>query len=757
MHDFEFMAIRNLFGSGNQVGISLFVFTIFLLFVFWGSIALDNLGFSIPLLRQFASFVLITFMPGILILRILRIHNLGAVETIVYATGLSLATLIFTGFFMSMVYPIFGIIRPLSLWPVVATINVLIISLCFLAWIRDRNSMASRINFRRILSPPVLGLSLLPFCAIFGTYLTNFYSINSLLMILILIISFVPMVIVYTRFIPEKYYPFAVFSVSIALLYHTSLISIYIWGWDIHDEYYLANTIIKNGFWDSAAYGNLNAMLDLTMLLPIYSNMCGVSLTWIFKIIYPLLFAFVPLVLYEVFLKQTNNKIAFLSCFFFMSYFVFYGEMLALARQQIAELFLALLVLLMISKNLDKIKRSFLIIVFSMSLAVSHYGLSYIYMFCLILVWLILVSGENQTMCKMMCKIYPKFWNKMSKNNGNLVPLNAERTISFFIVTLFIIFTISWYIYISDSSAFDGIVRIGNQIVSTIITDFLDPIAAEGLAIMISKTASPLHSVTKYLHIISQIFILVGVVALLSRRKKMKLEREYEAFVLVNFMICIAGIALPYFASSLNTTRLYQIALIFLAPFCITGGIEIFKNLNRVRGTSLTERHMRKPLELISVFLAIFLLFNSGWIYEVARDHPNSIALSMASIKNNGDINTTAAYYGIVVPEQDVFSAMWLSNRRTYGEKIYGTFSDSRIHALASYGMIPIDETLRLTNTTEEIDENSYVYLQYLNVIEGIGTEWYKKKGYIYNINEINHLLNGKRKIYSNGGSMIYK
>ncbi|OYT53597.1 MAG: hypothetical protein B6U72_05205, partial [Candidatus Altiarchaeales archaeon ex4484_2] len=75
----------------------------------WGAIGLDAIGLQIPIIRQFIGFIYLAFIPGIILLRILRLHKLGNIETIVYAVGLSLATLMFTGFFMNMIYPFFGI------------------------------------------------------------------------------------------------------------------------------------------------------------------------------------------------------------------------------------------------------------------------------------------------------------------------------------------------------------------------------------------------------------------------------------------------------------------------------------------------------------------------------------------------------------------------------------------------------------------------------------------------------------------------
>jgi len=103
----------------------------------------------------------------------------------------------------------------------------------------------------------------------------------------------------------------------------------------------------------------------------------------------------VPLGIYHAVEKQTNAKIAFLATFFFVSFFTFYTEMISLARQQIAEIFLVLTIIVMIDKSMDRARRVFLLGTFGFSMIVSHYGLSYIYLFSLIPAWLLLILSER--------------------------------------------------------------------------------------------------------------------------------------------------------------------------------------------------------------------------------------------------------------------------------------------------------------------------------------------------------------------------
>ena len=98
------------------------IFTIQL--AMWGVIGLDATGLQIPILREFIGFIYLTFVPGIIILRILKLHKLGNIETLLYSVGLSIASLMFTGLFMNTVYPLFGISGPISITPLIITRNL---------------------------------------------------------------------------------------------------------------------------------------------------------------------------------------------------------------------------------------------------------------------------------------------------------------------------------------------------------------------------------------------------------------------------------------------------------------------------------------------------------------------------------------------------------------------------------------------------------------------------------------------------------
>jgi len=702
-------------------------------FAMWIAIALDAIGFQIPIIRQFIGFIYLTFIPGILILRVLKLHKLGNIETILYTVGLSIATLMFSGLFMNIFYPFFGISKPLSNLSFIITISILVLILCALSYARDKDfSNPTFINFENLLSSPTLFLLLIPFLSVFGTYLFNFYNSNVLQMFLIAIVAMICILIGLDIFIPKNLYSLAIFVISLSLLYHKSLISMHLWGWDIHIEYYFSNLVKIDSFWNSGIPNKYNAMLSVTMLGPIFSHICNLSLIWVFKIIYPLLFSLVPLGLYRVLQKETDDKIAFLSSFFFMAVPTFFSDMLQLARQQIAELFLVLLILLMVDKGIKKTKLSILYIIFGFSLAVSHYGLSYIYMLSLISVYPILFLMKNQTIQEVKATIYRRF---SKSTNNDLKKVNISPGFAL----LFIIFTLAWYIYVSNSTAFFSFVRIADHIISTLFAQFLNPDAAEGLKLILMKGTSPLREVNKIFYILPLFFIVVGIFTSSLNVINMKFGKEYKAFALVNLTLCLAGIAIPYFASSLNTARLYHITLFFLAPFCVIGGIATFNRIKKVFGARLSEENMKASLKWLSVFFAIFLLFTSGFIYEVAKDNPIPFSL---------DKNRDYPRFNY----KEVHAAKWLVDVTDS----YPIYAD-QFGRLVLYEFVFLRVRTFLSET-KELPSGAYIYFRSSN-LKGFMVER-KEKVYLDidlpNSIFYNKVIIKKNRIYDNGGSKIY-
>ena len=683
---------------------------------------------NIPFLRQILGFLFLTVLPGLLVIQILKFKKLSTIETILYSVGLSVAFLMFGGLLINTLYPLLGISKPISLLPLIITINISIVILCILGYKINKDFLTPiSIPINEIVSPPALLLCFLPFLSVLGTYLVNFHHNNILLMLMIVVIASIVVLVAFDKFIPKKLYPLAIFMISITLLYHRSLISPYIFGTDIHFELYVYKLVELNSHWDpSAVSWAYNAMLSITILPEIYSSLLNMDGTWIFKIVYPLVFSFVPLGLYHIFQKQTDEKLAFLSTFFFMSAYTFFVIMLFLMKQEIAELFFVLLILLMIDKEMKPMNRTVLTIIFGASLIVSHYGLSYIYMLVFLpFIWL-----------------SSFFMSRIKKAN-----LTGTSIVLYFVIAL------SWYMYLTHSVTFNAAVGIFGNIASN-IGNMFSPMTSDPkiVANFFGGRVSVLHRICRWFVNLTQFFILVGVFRMILKRKEMSFNREYFSAVIVSVSLIFACIAIPYVASSLNMDRIYGILLFFLSPFCLLGGITVFEVISKLfKSISLNKSVCVKVLVL--TVLIPYFLFNTGFVYEITGDVPTSIPLSMERMKNSEDLVTKRGVYDRCIQEQTVFGIRWLSHvaKRGKGEIIYSDKHD--LPMVTAYGPIPKMPIYPL-DTTHRIKKDAYVYLGSLNVIEGIGKS---RGGVTFNITELSSRLEKKNRIYANGGSEVYK
>jgi len=702
-------------------------------FVVFATIALD-----IPIARQVVVFVYTSFLPGLLMVKILRLNLKRKIDALLISIGLSIAFLMFVGLVVNELYPLLGISEPLSILPLVVTIGSIVLIMSFLHYKRCVSAPS--------LSPPstktvlrCLLVIAVPVLAFLGASLIN----SAILLLTILaIVTLVVATIFLRRVTPFELYPFVLLAIATSLLFHKEFISQYLIGYDVFGEIYVFRLTNINSLWSAAlstpaqALLNYNAMLSVTILPTIYSNLLNIQGEWIFKIVHLLLFSLVPISLYRTYNQRFGKSVAFLSVFYFILFPTFYG--LTSRRQMIAELFFALSIFLIIDNSIESRKRQTLLVIFGAALVVSHYSISYIYLLYIFLTWLSMSLVEKHWFTR---------WN-----------LKSRRAISGGLVLLFFVMTFSWYIYVSFSPAmtfFDFITKISNSL----FLDFLNPETRGAVSEMINPdfaSLSSLQLVDFVINKFSYFFILIGVVCLFKNYREKGSDWEYGLIALPSAFTVLALIVVPHLASAFKADRFYHVTLFYLAPVCILGGEAFFRWGLR----PFTCAH-RKPcknithiptlnLRLMCLFLVAIFLFKVGFIYEIARDVPISTSISFNRMETSNDHQIKALFYNEYVPEQDVFSALWLSKMAVKDGKVYADQVAAQ-HVLTAYGMIVPQWKHYLSNSTT-IDVEAYIYLRYLNVM-GISLS----QGNEIELTSFSHILNDANKIYSNGNSEIYQ
>jgi len=784
------------------------VISISLLLAMLGLIGLAALGFDIPGLRQLVGFVFLTFVPGILLLRILKIHNVGIIESLLYSVGLSLAFVMATGVVVNFALPPLGISNPIALAPLAATFTVFFLILCFLAYARDKDfrpadslpeddEKIAKPGFSSILKPVLLAI-LLPLLAILGTTLVNSYHNNILLLVLIFVIAILVGLVAFNKFIPTRVYPFMIFTMAVALLYQTTLISNYLVGSDIHLEYYLSNLVVESGYWDANISGAVNSCLSIVMLAPIYSLLLDMDILWLLKIVYPLFFCLAPLALFHIFRLQIKPRYAFLAAFFLISMPIFTMDMAQLARQQLSELFFVLVILLMVDRKLTLIQRTTLVLIFGFGVVVSHYGLGTGYIGCLFfgaLVLIIIKSRPGRTLWQWLV-------GKANSLPADLTSAGAfNKKALVIIVSVSLIFMFAYYGATSATLAGPRIfVRImqsaTEQVIHGITTPpaetppaeippaemppaetptmvelpgfiqniiarfpMLNPLFKEPLTQTALGLDFPLASLGgkawRIFQYLVELCLVVGFIRLIFRPGKLgKLKAEYISLTIVSAVILLGIFLLPSMGYGMGSVRIFGITLLLMAPLFLFGGEVIAYPVVRLarvfrRGFASSRLSLNSPAPLQILVLAIlipYFIFNSGVVFELSQSRtthfinmPYSIALSSYRL----DLNT-------VFTKQDITAADWLT---AVGAENYRLHAD--IHGSQ------LSHIYWKTRNAGELAPSSYIYLRTWNTWSKtwtVGTAYAARQSISFDDLDILWLtqaLEKGDKIYDNGGAQI--
>ncbi len=734
-------------------------------------VGLDVNGVPLPILRELIAFAYLLFVPGMLLLRVLRLHDLNVIEGVLYAVGLSLTTVMLTGLFINTVYVHGVTTTPITLLPFMVTMTAVVIALCLACQWRDREfSRPTTIDVRVPPSPLALGLLILPFMGVFGAYLFNTRGTSVGIIGTLLTVAVVIVICGFTRSVPQRYYPLVVLSIAVALLFHSALITNYLWGFDIQVERFVAQSAVSNGVWGAPPRFdrntlNLNTMLSITMLTPLLSVVSGMSVAWVLKLLFPLLFALVPVGLYRLFEKQTSPRIALFGVFYFVVTFSFYTEMVAMARQEIAEFFLVVLLLLLVERQMAKASRLFLFSLFGFSLIVSHYAVTYVFLFCFVVAWLIFAGVKRFDGRALLRRV-------AGHSEGDEMPSVfrlrlASRTNSALSAVSIVIFTVIallWYRFANNSQPFDNVVRITKMVFAYIgirapssvqnagnssDAPTMPSVPTQGNGLdttgmrMILAPQLPMHQITEYLILVALIVSIVGIVFALAYRKRWRLalSSEFTAFAVASVGVLALCLVQPYFAASLNMSRFYHLTQIPLSVFFVIGAMGVFALCTR-QAAAGTHTRAVPPARALACFLVILFLFNAGPVYKVTGEINDSPTLF--GLDKNVDFAKFTA--------QEMIGAKWISLSNNGSAisadrfRVYAVYTFDPLHAVTLVkggSMMNLRSGTYVYLGTQNIDTGNLVVG--LNSLNNFPVEW-----------ETRYYVGGAQHIYANGDAQVY-
>jgi uncharacterized membrane protein len=169
------------------------------------------------------------------------------------------------------------------------------------------------------------------------------------------------------------------FFVAVSLLLLTSLRGWYITGHDVQREYEVFQLAYQPGRWQIAAFRDAyNACMSITVLPVSIVRLTGISGLYVFKVVIPLLFAVAPVGLYRAVRHGAPQTIALLSAIYFVAFPAYFTDMAFLARQEIAFLLLACVLLVLADSGRPLRARQTAATVLLVGIVLSHYSTTYV-------------------------------------------------------------------------------------------------------------------------------------------------------------------------------------------------------------------------------------------------------------------------------------------------------------------------------------------------------------------------------------------
>lgn len=663
---------------------------------------------------------LLAFVPGSALMRIFRLHGLGMTRSIYYSLALGLLFIMVFGAVLNILHYTGYVVSPLSFDLINLTFPMALAVLCAIAYNRDRDFSPGpnhpRWDVQMLLM--IALAALLPAIVVFGTYLANNNSGYLTILLSLLIICFTPLALLCNRF---KRYELLIFSISLALILHRSLIMNFLMGYDVFSEYVATSIATSSGWWNvfqsNPLYGGgANTALSLVTLGPMLTQLTGIDTVWLFKSVYPFFFSFVPVALYKVVQSQFGEKPAFIATMFFVGYSAFFVLMIQLMKQQVAEIFLLALLLVLTDAAMGKRVRFALVVVSLTGVIVSHYAIGYLMMG--VLAGYLFIRLLDQVIAGGMITVGRRGFRTVRRTFDGLIAWIREQMsiegLTVGTLIYYVVFFFTWFSIASSGQKLSYVQTGGDKIAGGGTGLSLDQF--EALEFLLIDYGTALHNLEKYFIITAQMIMIIGVLIAYRRRAQFKTvgSREIVGLGLVGSLLLIAGYVVPNLAGMFYFGRFFHFTFIFIGGFFALGLCSIVKvgaRTFKVSSSRLEKNgcNDRSILAIALVILIPFMLLNCGAAYAVANEIDDRYYINSFSL----DESVSWSIYS----DKDVITARWAADPDHRGD--YPITADWHRFPIFSGLETPV-KNLAYQWTANQTD--SLIYL----------SDWNLRYGYVY-------------------------
>jgi uncharacterized membrane protein len=317
-------------------------------------------------------------LPGVILLRALRVPGEAAARYPIYVPAASLLVLLFSGLTIDLIGPPAGITAPLHATPLLIALEIT----CFFLLACSIEAPPETAIPWGSLSRPLKNSwpLLLPLVSAAGALRLNNgdpASVADLAVVVVLLAT-----IAFFVFAPRcnvTLLTVGVFALGLAMMWSFSLRGDSVYGFDISSEYYALQQTVTAGVWHlnhtNDAYG---ATLSLTVLPAEIHAISGIPALLVFKVVYPIIGALFAVGVFSLARVILTGRWSFMAAALVLMQQTFFQQMPALARQEVATLLFGVLLLAILDTALSRGTKWTFVSLLSVGVVVAHYSTAYL-------------------------------------------------------------------------------------------------------------------------------------------------------------------------------------------------------------------------------------------------------------------------------------------------------------------------------------------------------------------------------------------
>jgi uncharacterized membrane protein len=336
----------------------------------------------VPLHRSWAVQVLLAplllIAPGVILLRALRIPGRVVASFPVYVPCASIVVLLGSGLAVDLIGPLVGVTAPIRAGPLLVGLEITCLALLAASFNAAPNVA---IPWRSLSRPARLAWPMiLPLVSAVGALrLNSGHGAGVAVIALSVCVAVVIAALIFSSWLDETLVAVILYAAELATMWSFSLRGNLVYGFDIASEYYDLHRTVLTGVWHTAhstdAYG---AMLSVTVMPAELHFLSGVPDLLVFKVVYPAISALLPVAVFGLARRILSRRWAFAAGALIIMQATFTQEFPAIARQEIALVLFAAVVMAMLDIRVPRRSQWALVAVLALAMVLSHYSTTYL-------------------------------------------------------------------------------------------------------------------------------------------------------------------------------------------------------------------------------------------------------------------------------------------------------------------------------------------------------------------------------------------